>query len=83
MTRKPRYEIGLKIGVVLDVDVLEKGVQWGKFLRVRIHLDATTKLIRGKKVSIEKGESRWVFFKYEHLPNFYYRCGRLDHGEKD
>lgn len=32
---------------------------------------------------IEGDESRWVFFKYERLPNFYYRCGRLDHGEKD
>ena len=39
--------------------------------------------LRGKKVSIEGGESRWVFFKFERLPNFCYRCGLLDHGEKD
>nr|POF23781.1 uncharacterized protein CFP56_13718 [Quercus suber] len=83
MTKESGYEIGSKIGVVLDIDVPEKGVQWGKFLRVRIRFDATAKLIRGKKVSIEEGESRWVFFKYERLPNFCYRCGRLDHGEKD
>ena len=83
MTRESGYVIGATIGKVLDVDVPEKGVQWGKFLRVRIRLDATTKLIRGKKVSIEGGESRWVFFKFERLPNFCYRCGLLDHGEKD
>ena len=70
MTRETGMEIGMKIGMVLDVDVPEKGVQLGKFLQVRIHFDATKKLIRGKRVTIEGGESRWVFFKYEQLPNF-------------
>ncbi|XP_065628224.1 uncharacterized protein At4g02000-like [Quercus suber] len=82
MTRETGMEIGAKIGMVLDIDVPENGVQWGKFLRVRIRFDATKKLVRGKRVSIEGGESRWVFFKYERLPNFCYRCGKLDHGEK-
>nr|POE92190.1 hypothetical protein CFP56_53903 [Quercus suber] len=49
MTREFKYEIGLKLEKVLDVDVLEKGVQWGNFQRVRICIDATKKLIRGKK----------------------------------
>ena len=53
MTRETRMEIGTKIGMVLDIDVLEKGVQWGKFLRVRIRFDATKKLVRGNRVSIE------------------------------
>ena len=83
MTCETGMEIGVKIGMVLDIDVLEKGVQWGKFLRVRIRFNATKKLVRGKRVSIEGGESRWVFFKYEWLPNFCYRCGKLDHREKE
>lgn len=83
MTREAGMEIGAKIGTVLDVDVLEKGVQWGKFLQVRVRIDATKKLVRGKKVTIEGGETKWVFFKYERLPNFCYKCGRLDHGEKE
>ena len=83
MTRESGMEIGGKIGRVLDVDVPEKGVQWGKYLRVRIRFDATKKLVRGKRVTIEGGESRWVFFKYERLPNFCYQCGRLDHGMKE
>ena len=32
MTRETGMEIGMKIGIVLDVDVPEKGVQLGKFL---------------------------------------------------
>lgn len=83
MTRESGIEIEAKIGMVLDIDVPEKGVQWGKFLRVRIHFDATKKLVRGKRVTIEGGESKWIFFKYEQLPNFYYQCGMLNHGEND
>ena len=58
-------EIGAKIGMMLDIDVLEKEVQWGKFLRVTIGFDATKKLVKGKRVTIKGGESRWIFFKYE------------------
>ena len=53
MTHETGMEIGTKIGMVLDIDVLEKGVQRGKFLRVRIRFDATKKLVMGKRVSIE------------------------------
>ena len=54
------------------MDVPENGVQWGKYLRVRVSVDATKKLVKGKKVTIEGGEAKWVFFKYEWLPNFCY-----------
>ena len=76
-------EIGSKIGKVLDVDVPEKGVQWGRYLRVRIHMDVTKKLIRAKKVCIENDKPRWVFFQYERLPNFCYTCGRIRHNERE
>ena len=52
-------------------------------MRVKVCVDTTKKLVRGKKVTIEGGEARWVFFKYEWLPNFCYQCGRLDHGVKE
>lgn len=50
---------------------------------VRVNVNTAKKLIRGKKICIEGGDGRWVYFKYERLPNFYYRCGMLNHGEKD
>ena len=83
MTSGTGNAIGAKIGEVLEVDVPENGVQWGKYLRVRVSVDTTKKLVRGKKINIEDCGSRWVYFKYERLPNFCYRCGMLDHGEKE
>ena len=67
----------------MEVTVPKKGVQWGKYLRVQVQVDTSEKLIRGKRVSIEEDGRRWAFFKYEHLPNFCYVCGMLDHGEKE
>ncbi|KAK7827709.1 hypothetical protein CFP56_030881 [Quercus suber] len=52
-------------------------------LRVKVRLDVTKRLVRGKKITVEGGESRWVNFKYERLPNFCYRCGLLNHALKD
>ena len=67
----------------MDIDVPESGVQWGKCLRVRVRIDATKRLVRGKKITIEGGKSKWVSFKFERLPNFYYRCSLLNHTLKD
>ncbi|KAK7857388.1 uncharacterized protein CFP56_017742 [Quercus suber] len=82
-TKETGWAIGSSLGMVMDVDVPESGVQWGKCLRVRVRIDATKRLLRGKKISIESGESRWVSFKFERLPNFCYRCGLLNHALKD
>ena len=40
-------------------------------------------MVCGKKITIEGGEGKWVWFKYERLPNFCYRCGLLSHTLKD
>ena len=75
--------IGAKLREVMEVDVPDSGVRWGKCLRVRVHIDVSKRLVRGKKVIIEGGESRWVQFKYERLPNFCYECGMLNHAVKE
>ena len=61
----------------------DSGVQWGKCLRVRVKIDVTRKLIRGRKTKVEEGVDWWVLFKYERLPNFCYRCGLLEHDLKE
>ena len=82
-TKETGLAIGTSLGEVVEVDVADSGVQWGKCLRVRVKIDVTRRLIRGRKLKIEDGEDRWVLFKYERLPNFCYKCGMLDHDLKD
>ena len=52
-------------------------------MRVRVLIDITKPLCRGRKVTLEDGTTHWVSFKYEQLPNFCYWCGKLTHGDKD
>ena len=82
-TKKIGWTIGSSLGSILDVVVSESGVQWGKCLRVMVHIDITKCLVRGKNITIEGGESKWVIFKYERLPNFCYKCGLLNHALKE
>ena len=82
-TRETGLAIGASLGEVLEVNVADLGVQWGKCLRVRVMIDVTRRLIRGRKTKVEDGVDWWVLFKYEHLPNFCYRYGLLEHDLKE
>ena len=55
----------------------------GYFMRVRVSIDITLPLCRGRVITMENGEKHWVNFKYECLPNFCFWCGRLNHSDKD
>lgn len=44
----------------------------GNFMRVRVSIDITKPLCRGRKVKFSNGEVSWVNFKNEHLPNLCY-----------
>ena len=59
-TKETTWAIRSKLKSVMEVDVADSGVQWGKYLRVRVKVDITKKLVRGKKVTIERGESQWI-----------------------
>ena len=67
----------------MEVDAPNFDMNWGKCLRVRVMINVTKKLIRGKKITIEGGESRWVQLKFERLPNFCYWCGLLSHSLRE
>ncbi|XP_030936731.1 uncharacterized protein At4g02000-like [Quercus lobata] len=82
-TRETGMAIGASLGEVLEVDVADSRVQWGKCLRVRVKIDVSRKLIRGRKINVDEGVAWWVLFKYERLPNFCYRCGLLENDLKD
>ena len=55
----------------------------GSFFRVRVMLDVTLPLCRGRVITLPRGEKRWIRFKYEQLPSLCYWCGCLNHDDKD
>jgi hypothetical protein len=61
-------EIGLKIarsmGYVEEVDVIDDEAGWGEYLRVRVMLDLTKPLTRGRMLHLQN-KSAWIDFKYE------------------
>lgn len=56
--------VGIKLGEVLEVDVPENGVQWGHYLRIKVKINVTRKLVQSKKIKVENNEQRWVFVKF-------------------
>ena len=44
----------------------------GSYMRVRVPLDVYQPLFRGRVIKLEEGETIWMSFKYEHLPNICY-----------
>ena len=55
----------------------------GHFMRVRVTIDLSLPLCRGRVITLMDGGKSWVAFKYERLPNFCYWCGRLTHDDKN
>ena len=82
MIREVGEDISRDIGRIIEVDVPENGLGWGRFLRIRVDIDVMEPLQRGCMLEGDEGEGSvpmWVDFKYEHQPIFCYRCGKLGH----
>nr|POE51390.1 hypothetical protein CFP56_41757 [Quercus suber] len=76
--------IANEIGIPILVDAPKSGLARGPFLHIRVDIDITKPLMRGKMIHIEEGmENWWVYFKYERLPIYSYRCGILGHQERE
>jgi hypothetical protein len=79
MGKEVGLQIGATMGEVEEVDTDEDGVGWGKFLRVRIRLDVTKPLARGRMIRL-LGKQVLITFQYEKLPWYCLDCGRISHG---
>ena len=55
----------------------------GSFIRVRVSIDISLPLCRGRLINLDDDRDCWVSFKYERLPNLCYWCGRLTHSDRD
>ena len=85
----PKYmakEAALKIsGVIGEVTIPKdfKEIDGGNFLQLRVNIDLSLPLCRGRLISLEKGRQVWISFKYERLPNVCYWYRRLTHDDKE
>jgi hypothetical protein len=82
MNRGIGVKIGETMGRVEQVAVADDDVGWGSFLRVRVVINLFTPLDRGRELVLS-GSTCWVSLKYEKLPEFCYRCGRILHNTKE
>jgi hypothetical protein len=79
MGRGVGFKMGASVGVVEEVDISDGEAGWGEFLRVKIVIDLTKPLARGRLLHIQN-RSIWIPFKYEKLPRFCFKCGVVKHG---
>jgi hypothetical protein len=63
MGKEVGYQIGGSVGEVEDVEVDEDGMGWGEFLRVRILLDLSKPLPRGRMITLNH-KMVWIAFQY-------------------
>ena len=69
--------------MVEKVDVQGNGFSLGNHLKVRVTIDISQLLCRGRMVCMGPTQSLWVEFRYERIPIFYYWCVMVDHDERD
>ncbi len=75
--------LGRGIREVMKTTETDEEMGGGRVIRIRVKVDITKPLCRGRKIGLANGREGWATFKYEQLPNFCYWCGLLTHGEKD
>ena len=83
MTKETGERIGGTIGQVKEVDAPDNGIGWGSALRVRLQLDFTRPIPRGRLISFSSLGQMWVSFRYERLPWICFHCGLIGHLERD
>mgnify|MGYP003759185733 CR=1 FL=1 len=68
------FGIGKTIGPVIKPKDLRE-ILGANFMRVRVIVDVSRPLCRGRKISWDKENEGWAAFMYERLPNICYWCG--------
>lgn len=78
-------EIVWKLGQIFNqyhnVVIPKNGSKEGRHAKLLVEVDLHKLLIWGTRLTCN-GEIRWVTFKYEQLPYFWFYCELIGHGEK-
>jgi hypothetical protein len=78
MNKEVGSKIGGTLGKVEEVDISGEGPGRGSSLRIKVQIDITKPLERGRALWLN-GKMVWVNFRYEKLPHFCFNCGRIFH----
>ncbi len=81
MGKDTGQKIGALVGLVEEVDVNDDEPGWGEYLRVKVMVDLSKPLARGRMLHVQN-RSIWIAFKYEKLPKLCYRCEIIIHGQQ-
>lgn len=76
------WKVGKIFRECFNVIIPADGGRAERYAKMLVELDLTKPLIRGTTVSCDD-EVKWVNFRYEQLPYFYFYCGKIGHGEKN
>ena len=82
LNEKTAYEIGNSLGEVSKAAQVGELIG-GDFLRVRVVVNVSRPLNKGRKVLLGKDGEVWVNFRYEKMPNFCYWCGMVSHDAQE
>ena len=83
LTWKAAVDIVSVVGRVDESALEDEKFEEGNFMRLRVAVDVTKLLCRGRKIALSGGIESWVSFRYERLPNLCYWCGKLTHMERE
>ncbi|KAL8544615.1 hypothetical protein ACS0TY_005006 [Phlomoides rotata] len=74
-------QLGDFMGRFVEYDESNRSSNWRSFMRIKVLVDVTKALKRGKCIKKADGSVFVVSFKYEKLNQFYFVCDRLGHTE--
>ena len=83
LTWKAAVDIVSVVGRVDESALEDEKFEEGNFMRLRVAVDVTKPLCRGRKIALSGGIESWVSFRYERLPNLCYWCGKLTHMDRE
>ena len=72
-TRKIAEQLSEAIGKV-NIGIDDAETEGDNFLRVRVTMDISQPLCRGRVILLDSGKDLWVPFKYERLPSLCFWC---------
>lgn len=75
-------QLGAFIGEFLEYDATNSSSIWRQYMRIRVAIDVSKPLKRGRRIKKTDGTSFMVSFKYERLHIFCFVCGRVGHSER-